>query len=86
MARNRRLHALLIGCVVFGMVVCAGAAYTAAQSLPSKRRVRKAVRRTANAAARADVERFRQRAEAALSAAGPDKGAWGVLVSGRRDG
>jgi D-alanyl-D-alanine carboxypeptidase/D-alanyl-D-alanine-endopeptidase (penicillin-binding protein 4) len=32
-------------------------------------------------AARADGERFRQRAEAALSAAGPDKGAWGVLVA-----
>ena len=40
-------------------------------------------RRAANSksTARADVERFRQRAEAALSAAGPDKGAWGVLVT-----
>jgi len=31
--------------------------------------------------ARPDVERFRLRAEAALSAVGPDKGAWGVLVT-----
>ena len=35
----------------------------------------------AKPATRADVERFRQRAEAALSAAGPDKGSWGVLVT-----
>lgn len=30
---------------------------------------------------RADIERFRSRVDAALSASGPDKGAWGVLVS-----
>ncbi|HEV7966362.1 MAG TPA: D-alanyl-D-alanine carboxypeptidase/D-alanyl-D-alanine-endopeptidase [Candidatus Acidoferrales bacterium] len=32
-------------------------------------------------AVRADVERFRRRAEAALSAAGADKGAWGLLIT-----
>ncbi|HEX4642517.1 MAG TPA: D-alanyl-D-alanine carboxypeptidase, partial [Candidatus Acidoferrales bacterium] len=29
----------------------------------------------------ADVERFRQRVDAALAASGPDKGDWGVLVA-----
>jgi D-alanyl-D-alanine carboxypeptidase/D-alanyl-D-alanine-endopeptidase (penicillin-binding protein 4) len=81
MALNRRLHALLVGCLVFGMVVCAGAARSAAQSLPSKATGSRAAAANSNAAVRADVERFRQRAEAALSAAGPDKGAWGVLVT-----
>jgi D-alanyl-D-alanine carboxypeptidase/D-alanyl-D-alanine-endopeptidase (penicillin-binding protein 4) len=81
MARNRRLHALQVGCVVFSMVVCAGAAYTAAQSRPSKPESSRSAAINSKAAARADVERFRQRAEAALSAAGPDKGAWGVLVT-----
>ncbi len=81
MARNRRLHALQIGCVVFGMVVCAGAAYTAAQSLPSKQPRSQSGSADGKRSARADVERFRQRAEAALAAAGPDKGAWGVLVA-----
>jgi len=28
MARNRRRNALVVGCVVLGMVVCAGAAYS----------------------------------------------------------
>src|SRR5260221_11069455 len=78
---NRRLHALLVGCVVFGMVVCAGAARTAAQSRPSKSVNSRVGARNVKPAARADVERFRQRADAALSAAGPDKGAWGVLVT-----
>jgi len=81
MAINRRLHALLVGCVVFGMVVCAGAAQTAAQSRPSKPGASHAGAANVKPAARVDVERFRERAEAALSAAGPDKGAWGVLVA-----
>ncbi len=78
---NRRLHALLVGCVVFGMVVCAGAARTAAQSRPSKSVNSRVGARNVKPAARADVERFRQRGDAALSAAGPDKGAWAVLVT-----
>ena len=81
MALNRRLRALLIGRVVFGTVVCAGAAYTAAQSRPSKSVNSRVGARNVKPAARSDIERFRQRAEAALSAAGPDKGAWGVLVT-----
>jgi len=81
MALNRRLHALLFGCVVFGMVVFAGAAKTAAQSEPSTSASSSSGAVHGKSAVRADVERFRQRAEAVLSAAGPDKGAWGVLVS-----
>ena len=81
MALNRRLHALLIGCVVFGMVVFAGAGKTGAQSPPSKPAGSRARAANSKSAVREDVERFRQRAEAALSAAGPDKGTWGVLVS-----
>jgi serine-type D-Ala-D-Ala carboxypeptidase/endopeptidase (penicillin-binding protein 4) len=81
MARNRRIHALLVGCAVFGMVVHDGAANTAAQSRPSQSANSGASAASRKSAARADVERFRRRAEAALSAAGPDKGTWGVLVT-----
>ncbi len=81
MALKRKRYALPVGCVVFGMVVCAAVAGTAAQSRPSKSVNSHVVARDVKPAVRADVERFRQRAEAALSAAGPDKGAWGVLVT-----
>jgi len=63
------------------MVVCVGAAYTAAQSRPSKAESSRTGAAISKAAGRADVERFRLRAEAALATAGPDKGAWGVLVT-----
>jgi D-alanyl-D-alanine carboxypeptidase/D-alanyl-D-alanine-endopeptidase (penicillin-binding protein 4) len=57
----------------------------AAQSKPAKSPSKKVnsrvVARDMKPAVRADVERFRQRVDAALSASGPDKGAWGVLVS-----
>src|ERR1700722_19664153 len=81
MALDRKLHALLVGCVVFGMGVRAGAARTAAQAGPPKSVNSRLGRRNVKLAARPDMERFRQRADAALSAAGPDKGAWGVLVT-----
>lgn len=81
MALHRRLRALLVGCIVFPVVVCAGAARAAAQSRPSKSVNSRVGARNVKPATRADVERFRRRAEAALSAAGPDKGAWGVLVT-----
>src|ERR1700688_1028387 len=80
MAVNRRLCALLVGCIALVLVICEGAANTPAQS-----RATHSVNSRASAenklAPRADVERFRQRAEAALSATGPDKGTWGVLVT-----
>ncbi len=81
MARKRRRHTLFIGCVVFAMVVCASAAHTAAQSTPSKSLNSHVVARNMKPAERADLERFRQRADAELSAAGADKGSWGVLVT-----
>jgi serine-type D-Ala-D-Ala carboxypeptidase/endopeptidase (penicillin-binding protein 4) len=81
MALHRKLHALLVGCVIFGMVVSVGTPHTAAQSPPPKTAIARAGAANSQSTARADVERFRQRAEAALSAAGPDKGAWGVLVT-----
>jgi D-alanyl-D-alanine carboxypeptidase/D-alanyl-D-alanine-endopeptidase (penicillin-binding protein 4) len=81
MALNRRVHALLLGCVVFGWVVCDAPADTSAQSRPSKSVNSRVGARNVKPLARADVERFRQRADAALSGAGPDKGAWGVLVT-----
>jgi D-alanyl-D-alanine carboxypeptidase/D-alanyl-D-alanine-endopeptidase (penicillin-binding protein 4) len=63
------------------MVVCEGAAKTAAQSRLSKPASSRASAANSRSAVRADVERFRQRAEAALSVAGPDRGMWGVLVT-----
>src|ERR1700688_3994110 len=80
MAVNRRLCALLVGCIALVLVICEGAANTPAQS-----RATNSVNSRAAAenklAPRSDVERFRQRAEAALSVTGPDKGTWGVLVT-----
>jgi serine-type D-Ala-D-Ala carboxypeptidase/endopeptidase (penicillin-binding protein 4) len=81
MVLHRRLRARLIGCVVLCVVVCAGAARTAAQSRPSKSVNSRVGARNVKPATGADVERFRQRVDAALSATGPDKGAWGVLVT-----
>ncbi len=81
MALKRKRYALLVGCVVFGLVVCVAVAGAASQSRPSKSVNSHVVARDVKPAVRADVERFRLRAEAALSAAGPDKGAWGVLVT-----
>ena len=81
MALNRRSHVLLLGCVVFGMVVRARTAHTFAQSRPPKSAKSRAGKQSVEPIGRADVEHFRQRAEAALSATGPDKGAWGVLVT-----
>src|SRR5579863_2092596 len=81
MARNRRSHALLVGCVVFGMVVSPDTPYTAAQARTSKPTSPQATAANNKTPVRADVDRFRARAEAALSASGPDKGAWGMLVT-----
>jgi D-alanyl-D-alanine carboxypeptidase/D-alanyl-D-alanine-endopeptidase (penicillin-binding protein 4) len=80
MARNRKRHALIVGCVVFGMVVCGGAARIAAQSRASEFADASIPSVARRPAVRVDVERFRQRAEAALATTGADKGEWGVLV------
>jgi len=79
MVWKRSLHALLVGCVVFAMVVSLGVVAAGSQSRPSKRADSRAGARNTKLAA-AGIGRFRERAEAALSAAGPDKGTWGVLV------
>ncbi len=81
MASHRRLQALLVGCLAPALVVCAAAANTAAQSRASRKAAPRAGTASVKPAARADVERFRQRAEVALAASGPDKGAWGLLVT-----
>jgi serine-type D-Ala-D-Ala carboxypeptidase/endopeptidase (penicillin-binding protein 4) len=77
---KKRLLLLLFGCVVFGTVVCANLPGVGAQSRPSKSVNSHVVAKNVKPAARADVDRFRQRVEGALSATGPDKGAWGILV------
>jgi serine-type D-Ala-D-Ala carboxypeptidase/endopeptidase (penicillin-binding protein 4) len=81
MALNRGLGVLLVGCAVFHMVVRVVPARPAAQSRALKPASSGASPPKSKATSRADVERFRQRVEAVLSAPGPDKGTWGILVS-----
>src|SRR5258707_602585 len=81
MALDRNLRALLVGCIALAAVVSSGKANSAGQSRPPKPPGSRAGAAIHKSAHRADVERFRSRADAALSAAGPDKGAWGVLVT-----
>ena len=80
MALKQKLRLLLIGCVVFGAAVCANMANAGAQSRPSKPVNSRVVAKNLKPVVRADLDRFRQRVEEALSASGPDKGAWGILV------
>jgi serine-type D-Ala-D-Ala carboxypeptidase/endopeptidase (penicillin-binding protein 4) len=63
------------------MVVFACAGTLRAQSRPPSSKKSHQVANGAKAAERTDVARFRRRLEEALSAAGPNKGAWGILVS-----
>src|SRR5216683_1206112 len=81
MGLHRKLHSLLFGCGVLCMVVFACAVDVAAQSRPSKSRSSRSVVTGVQPAERADVARFRQRVDTALSASGPDKGFWGVLIT-----
>jgi serine-type D-Ala-D-Ala carboxypeptidase/endopeptidase (penicillin-binding protein 4) len=81
MGLPRRLHALLFKCAVCCAVVFACAGNGVAQSRPSRSPHSRIVATDVKPAERADVARFRQRAEAALSASGPDQGVWGVLVT-----
>jgi D-alanyl-D-alanine carboxypeptidase/D-alanyl-D-alanine-endopeptidase (penicillin-binding protein 4) len=62
-----------------GVFACAGS--MAAQSQPSKTLHSRTVATGIKPAERADVARFRNRVEAALSASGPDKGFWGALIT-----
>src|SRR5467141_690537 len=81
MGSSRKLHARLFRCGVFCMVVFACGGNTAAQSRPSKspNSLRPADQRKPPEPA--DVARFSQRVDTALSASGPDKGFWGVLIT-----
>jgi D-alanyl-D-alanine carboxypeptidase/D-alanyl-D-alanine-endopeptidase (penicillin-binding protein 4) len=81
MAPDRKLRTLAIGCAVCALVAFKLGANPGPQSQASKRASSHAAPANRKPAIRADVERFRQRADAALSAAGPDKGVWGVLVT-----
>lgn len=81
MALDRILRVLLVGCVVFVLVAFNSVANPAPQSQPSGPANSRAAPAKRKFAIQADMGRFRQRADAALSAAGPDKGAWGVLVA-----
>jgi serine-type D-Ala-D-Ala carboxypeptidase/endopeptidase (penicillin-binding protein 4) len=81
MAPNRGLQPYLVRCVILGMVVLGGAAMSHAQSPKSKAVSPRRDAAVAGPPPRADIERFRERAEASLAASGPDKGAWGLLVS-----
>jgi D-alanyl-D-alanine carboxypeptidase/D-alanyl-D-alanine-endopeptidase (penicillin-binding protein 4) len=63
------------------MVALGGVARTAPQSHDPKPVAPSSNSANSKNALRADVERFQNRVDAALSASGPDKGAWGVLVS-----
>jgi D-alanyl-D-alanine carboxypeptidase/D-alanyl-D-alanine-endopeptidase (penicillin-binding protein 4) len=62
-----------------GVLACGGVA--SAQSRASKLPNLRSPAAEAKSAERADVTRFRQRVDTALSASGPDKGFWGVLVT-----
>jgi D-alanyl-D-alanine carboxypeptidase/D-alanyl-D-alanine-endopeptidase (penicillin-binding protein 4) len=81
MGLTRKLRLLLFGCGVLCMVVFACAGNLAAQSLPSKTAGSHRLTTEGKPVERADVARFRQRVETALSASGPDKGFWGMLIT-----
>src|SRR5258706_420687 len=81
MGLPRKMRTLLLVCgfVCMGVLGCGGvaSAQSRASKLPNLRRPAT----EAKSAERADVTRFRQRVDTALSASGPDKGFWGVLVT-----
>jgi D-alanyl-D-alanine carboxypeptidase/D-alanyl-D-alanine-endopeptidase (penicillin-binding protein 4) len=77
----RKMRTFLLAWVVLGagILVCARdiAAQSRVSKLPNSRRQPAA----AKPVERGDVARLRQRVDTALSAAGPDKGFWGLLVA-----
>jgi D-alanyl-D-alanine carboxypeptidase/D-alanyl-D-alanine-endopeptidase (penicillin-binding protein 4) len=81
MGLPRKMRALLLVCGVLcmGVLVCSRdiAAQSRASKVPNSRRPAA----QAKPAERADVARFRQRVDIALSAPDPDKGFWGMLVT-----
>ncbi len=77
----QKLRVLLFRSGVVCMVVFACGANMAAQTRPSKSPTSLHPATERRPAERADVARFRQRVETALSASGPDQGFWGVLIT-----
>jgi D-alanyl-D-alanine carboxypeptidase/D-alanyl-D-alanine-endopeptidase (penicillin-binding protein 4) len=78
---TRKLHPLLFGCGVLCMVVFACTGNLAAQSRPLKSPGSHRLAAEGKPVERADVARFSQRVETALTASGPDKGFWGFLIT-----
>lgn len=83
---TQRLRARVLGCTLLSAVVCASIPHLGAQSHPSKSVNSRVVAKNVQPAGRLDLERFRHRVDAALSANGPDKGAWGILVEDAASG
>jgi len=81
MGMPRKLRAPLLACGVLCMSVLACGGLASAQSRASKLPNLRRPAAEAKSAERADVARFRQRVDTTLSAPGPDKGFWGVLVT-----
>lgn len=81
MALNRRFPARVFGCAVLCWVVSGSASNLRAQSRPSRKPASIAGAAHGKLAEAPDVARFRARVDAALSAQGPDKGYWGILVT-----
>jgi serine-type D-Ala-D-Ala carboxypeptidase/endopeptidase (penicillin-binding protein 4) len=77
----RKMRTLWLACDVLCMCVLACFGVASAQSRTSKLPNLRRPAAEAKSAERADVARFRQRVDAALSASGPDKGFWGVLIT-----
>ena len=78
MGLPRKMRTFLLACTVLCMGISLCSSDIVAQSRASKLSKE---RRPGPKAERADVARFRQRLDVALSAAGPDKGFWGVVVT-----
>lgn len=81
MAWRRTARRLLVGCALCGLVVFVGPPYAGGQARPAQPTGSRAKGSHPKAAPRADVERFQRSVEEALSATGPDKGTWGLLVT-----
>ena len=85
MAPDRGLRTYTVGCMILGVVVLGSASLLAQSSRPKplSPHHRAALGQPAPGA---DVERFRERVDAALSSPGADKGIWGVLVTDAESG
>ncbi len=83
---TRVLRSHFLGCGTLALVVFACAGSLAAQARPRESPDSRRAAVVKKPAERADLARFRKRVEEALSAAGPDKGSWGILVTDAASG